>query len=1367
MAKGVVVSKKLFLCIVLTIWITLSLHTQTSKYDYSDDTIIVALTPSFSEYDSTLEDSFFGDFDKFSVENIFKIDNVKAIEALNSRGSLYQAIYLITLPTHDKDKVWEAIQILEKIEGVESATPNYYLPADIVPNDTEYSSQWGLHGTHGIQAPQAWDISTGSANIRVGIIDSGIASHPDLNANLATGYDFVLNNSNTDDPHGHGTHVAGIIGAAGNNALGIAGVNWHVTLIPLQVYQYHNENGVFMNSAATLRAVHFATQSWGTAEQISVLNCSIGGYGNDTLLRTAINNYPGLFVWAAGNSNTDVDADIATYGSFALSNLIAVGAISANGERSSFSSYSSSNQNVNIYAPGTSIYSTMIGGTYITWSGTSMATPYVAGTVALLLATQPTLTAPQLKTIITSCYDPLVITTPAGLQTVKRLNAYKALTSNGFLPPINLTGQVTGDSIVLSWSAPTSTTPIGYNVYRGVSNIPLNLTPINTLNFTDHAVSRGNIYVYTVRSVFADTESVSSTSTVVNLYTPVHTFENGSATGWTRVNGTQANKWIVGDATANQSNTSIYISNNNNANIYNTSLSSIVHFYHDIRFITADDNTLTFDLKLAGEGGVDFLRVYLCAANSTPVAGSYPSGTILGEYYLTDGWVSKTISLPTQEIDTTKKIVFTWRNNTNGGEQPPAAIDNIAFTYNGEYFTINADSWYFGEVAFGEHSPTQTFTITNIGYNALIIDAITLSGTHASEFLFTAPDLPSNVTADQTYTITATFAPTFLPGNKAANLSIYHNGIGSPTVILLLGRSIGTMNGGLPYTQTFSSSVFPPTSPDWTTIDKDGDGLGWYLIDGTARCDNQYNTPLHTVDDNWLITPSFTFEAGSAYVLKYDSKITAVHSQSSPLNVYLMSGIDPDIDCQDNAPGNINLNHSATSAGWQSYSRWIILEETMDRYVGFRHHLSVLYPDVEIDNVYIFKAGDGDIDILQFDGPEVYELNSPFTVTLRNNGSTYVPAGAYSIAIKYFMANGDTFTLGRSITDTPEIIPFTTTQITIPDTAYWEFNFATSTTAYLYAEVSYPPDENPENNISQLLPLLVYVYSTVTIDLMSGTLYVHRFPIDFHYRDSLAQSIYTATEMGGTENRGRMASMKLYFANYNVPPTIPVQIYMANAPAQFATNPSWYDYQYFTKVYDAPLPVESGLAYLNVNLGIGEGTEDFIYEGESLVVMMYKSSQQKYSDLNIWLHNEAPRRSLYFYSDTVGQINVENPLQSGAANESINLSPRVIFTIQKTLSLIEETVSPVTPLLLNYPNPFNPATTIAFEIALSGYVTIDIYNIKGQKVRGLVSDFLSAGSHKVVWNGRDDLGRDVASGVYLYRMVSDGYVGIRKMLLLK
>jgi len=416
-------------------------------FDFSDNTVIVVLTPEASNPTQILPPSFFGDVEIKQLKNISLIYNEKAIQAIQARGSQYQAIYKLTLTTNDTTQVLKAIEQLNKIPDVAYATPNYLIPSAQVPNDEFYSTLWGMHGEHGIKAPQAWDISTGSHNVRVGVIDTGIVNHPDLDANVTTGYDFYNENEITnDDVNGHGTHVAGIIGAVGDNEIGVVGVNWDVTIVPLQACSASYPEIAFFTIGELVAAITYATNTWGTEEQISVLNHSISGYGGysfDARL-TAIDSYPGLFVWSAGNAdgifaNTGFNVDSSDIESFNLSNIIAVGALQADGQKSGFSNYSSSGNYVHIYAPGSGIGSTVLNNDYDFYNGTSMAAPHVVGVAALLLSVDPSLTAPQLKQLITASADQIIISTPLGPQVANRLNAFRALQIVSELPFLDIT----------------------------------------------------------------------------------------------------------------------------------------------------------------------------------------------------------------------------------------------------------------------------------------------------------------------------------------------------------------------------------------------------------------------------------------------------------------------------------------------------------------------------------------------------------------------------------------------------------------------------------------------------------------------------------------------------------------------------------------------------------------------------------------------------------------------------------------------------------------------------------------------------------------------------------------------------------------
>ena len=407
--------------------------TISTEEDFDGTSVLVTMTEEISEVNKVYDKSFFGGIEISSIEDLSTMTgNIAEKECFDE--SKFKQILQLHLPTDSKDNVLEAIDKLEDIDGVLSACPNYYASAARIPNDDYFDNLWGMERESGINAIDAWDITTGSHEIKVGIIDTGIAYHPDLIANLAPGWDFVNNNNITnDDPTGHGTHVAGTIGAVGNNGVGVVGVNWEVTLVPLQVATWNTgKNEWRLSNDGTIQAIN-----WAKNNDIPILNYSAGAYESRETIKAALDSYSGLFVCSAGNDSLNVDVTAhypseysdetnASYSNVS-DRIISVGSIDTDGDRSSFSNYGE--DTVSIYAPGGSIYSTLPNETYGYKSGTSMAAPHVTGVAALLLSAEPTLTAAELKEIILNNADTITISTPDGNQSVKKLNAYQALNS--------------------------------------------------------------------------------------------------------------------------------------------------------------------------------------------------------------------------------------------------------------------------------------------------------------------------------------------------------------------------------------------------------------------------------------------------------------------------------------------------------------------------------------------------------------------------------------------------------------------------------------------------------------------------------------------------------------------------------------------------------------------------------------------------------------------------------------------------------------------------------------------------------------------------------------------------------------------------
>ena len=342
----------------------------------------------------------------------------------------------------------QVIARLRQSPFVEYAEPNYIRQLFQTPNDPGYPELWGLNntgqtgGTPGsdIDAPQAWEIQTGSPSVVVADIDSGIdLTHEDLVANLWTnpgeipgngidddgngfiddvhGWDFRDNDSDPTDTSrlcsGHGTHTAGTIGAVGDNGIGVAGVSWIVKIMPLRVF------GGFLCSGRdsdTIAAIEYYT-SFG----VRISNNSYGGGAFSQAVSEAIRTSHSLFVAAAGNSGTDNDAAPQYPASYELDSIVSVAATDHNDQPASFSNYGLTT--VDVGAPGVNILSTLPGSAYGYLSGTSMATPHVAGLASLLLAKYPSTTSYEMKWRILRGAD------PTGLPVFSRgrINAQKAL----------------------------------------------------------------------------------------------------------------------------------------------------------------------------------------------------------------------------------------------------------------------------------------------------------------------------------------------------------------------------------------------------------------------------------------------------------------------------------------------------------------------------------------------------------------------------------------------------------------------------------------------------------------------------------------------------------------------------------------------------------------------------------------------------------------------------------------------------------------------------------------------------------------------------------------------------------------------------
>ena len=329
------------------------------------------------------------------------------------------------------------IQTLRRKGIVSRVEPNYRINAFNEPNDFLYrlGFLWGIKNTGllggvsgvDIDAVEAWGISTGSPDLVVAVIDTGIyLKHPDLIPNIwqnpreipnngidddkngfvddVNGWDVVDNDNNPNDEMFHGTHCAGIIAASLGNNRGICGVAPGVKVLPLRVLNAKGEG----DTAGLIKALRYVIDLRKRGENIRVVSASLGGGESLDSFKEVLdeaNQYGILFVAAAGNDGKDNDEKPTYPANYPSPNVISVAALDSSGRLASFSNYGANT--VDVGAPGVFIWSSFLFGFYLPFDGTSMAAPFVSGTAALILSERPNLTPSQVISILKRSSKPL------------------------------------------------------------------------------------------------------------------------------------------------------------------------------------------------------------------------------------------------------------------------------------------------------------------------------------------------------------------------------------------------------------------------------------------------------------------------------------------------------------------------------------------------------------------------------------------------------------------------------------------------------------------------------------------------------------------------------------------------------------------------------------------------------------------------------------------------------------------------------------------------------------------------------------------------------------------------------------------------
>ncbi len=474
--------------------------------------------------------------------------NIKSIDAT-----------VVKLVDHSEIDLRGWLKRLNSLAEVEYAEPNFIYHAIQTPNDEKFSELYGMlnNTTAGadISATKAWDLTTGSKNIKVAVIDTGIDyNHEDLKDNIwsnpgetgldaqgrdkATngidddgngyvddvhGWNFVAKTNDPMDDHGHGTHCAGTIGGVGNNGKGVTGVNWQVSLVPVK---FLSGSG----SGTTEDAI--SSIDYATRVGVDVMSNSWGGGGFSQALFDAIANAEKkgiLFVAAAGNDNSNNDEGGHYPSNYEVANVISVAATDIRDDIASFSNFGKNS--VHLGAPGVQILSSIPNNSYDKFSGTSMACPHVAGAAALVKSLYPNMSYQQIKSRLMGSAD---LTVQMTQKTVSggRLNVFAALENDSIAPAKvqNVaTKGLSPSEIEISWD------PTGDDGLVGTAKsyeVRFSPTPLDSLQAWEKARVLAQVFI-------KDAEAARVSTTIGNLennikgFVAVRAFDNvGNSSEW-------------------------------------------------------------------------------------------------------------------------------------------------------------------------------------------------------------------------------------------------------------------------------------------------------------------------------------------------------------------------------------------------------------------------------------------------------------------------------------------------------------------------------------------------------------------------------------------------------------------------------------------------------------------------------------------------------------------------------------------------------------------------------------------------------------------------------------------------------------------
>lgn len=738
-------------------------------------------------------------------------------------------------------RVEDAIARYKQNPEVLYAEPNYLLRALVFPNDPRFGELWGLNNTGqsggtvdaDIDAPEAWDLSTGSSNVVVAVIDSGIDyNHEDLAANVfqntaecntpggdddSNGYiddchgiDTVNHDSDPMDDYGHGTHVSGTIGAVGNNSVGVVGINWNVKILGCKFLDANGEG----DTAGAIECLDYVAMMKDRGVNIVATNNSWGGGSFEQSLLDAIDvqRQKGiLFIAAAGNDAMDNDVSPQYPGNYYAPNVISVAATDRYDDLAYFSHWG--RRSVHLGAPGVAILSTMPGNTYESHDGTSMATPHVTGVAALLKAQDPGRDWKAIKNVILAGGDNNIAL--SNTITQKRLNAHGAMTCSNSIVQSRL--QPIGNLITAGLGLPMQLAALNINCASPNGDVQVTVNPGGQIvTLVDDGVAPDQaagdaIYsgqwtpsdLGTYDLIFPGDDSVMVQ--VLQQYAPASTtYAYRSISGTSLMLdddgvGVVSSPFQIHFGGGNFMDLHVGANgaisfDSGSISAFNTTLPAssvstlVAPFWDDLYpypgtnqnvfwevFGTSPNRELVVEWRdvehydCPGPNTIKFQAVFFEASSN--VLFNYADTSFGGSCSYLDQGASATVGI---QVGPNMATQFSYNN--------PAVANNTALLWQLPIMiTVSPASLVFGNQAVGTTSAEQVVALSNTGTGALTINSIARSGDFAQ-----TNDCSTGVAAGASCTINVTFTPT-ATGARNGAITINDNAPGSPHTVGLSG----------------------------------------------------------------------------------------------------------------------------------------------------------------------------------------------------------------------------------------------------------------------------------------------------------------------------------------------------------------------------------------------------------------------------------------------------------------------------------------------------------------------------------------------------------------------------------------------------